>query len=76
MMPAILKVMSLYNQIIKYFDVTPGSQITWTTCSGIVNRYAKAGEAGVKHLTSLLERFVIAKTRILTPWMKMNNRSC
>lgn len=64
MMPAILKVMSLYNQIIKYFDVTPGSQITWTTCSGIVNRYAKArGEAGVKHLTSLLERFVIAKNQ-------------
>ena len=64
LMPAILKVMSLYNQIIKYFDVTPGSQITWTTCSGIVNRYAKArGEAGVKHLTSLLERFVIAKNQ-------------
>ncbi len=38
LMPAILKVMSLYNRIVKYFDVTPGSQITWVTCSGIVNR--------------------------------------
>jgi pyruvate carboxylase len=58
-MPAILKVMSLYNKIIHYFDVTPGSQITWVTCSGIVNKYAKAkGEAGVRHLIDLLRKFV------------------
>lgn len=31
----------LKDRIVKYFDVTPGSQITWVTCSGIVNRYAK-----------------------------------
>ena len=58
-MPAILKVMSLYNRIVRYFDVTPGSQITWVTCSGIVNRYAKEkGDAGVRHVTELLTRFV------------------
>jgi len=58
-MPAILKVMSLYNKIIHYFDVTPGSQITWVTCSGIVNKYAKAkGEAGVRHLIDLLSKFI------------------
>lgn len=61
-MPAILKVMSLYNRIIHYFDVTPGSQITWVTCSGIVNRYAKEkGEAGVKHLIQLLTKFIEEK---------------
>jgi pyruvate carboxylase len=60
LMPAILKVMSLYNQIIHYFDVTPGSQITWVTCSGIVNKYAKEqGSTGVKHLIGLLIKFVI-----------------
>ncbi len=59
LMPAILKVMSLYNQIIHYFDVTPGSQVTWVTCSGMVNRYAKElGHAGVRHLIALLEKFV------------------
>ncbi|NLZ38431.1 MAG: biotin/lipoyl-binding protein [Firmicutes bacterium] len=64
LMPAILTVMSLYNQIIKYFDVTPGSQITWTTCNGIVNRYAKAnGEAGVRHLINLLNTFVYEKNQ-------------
>ncbi|RJR14542.1 MAG: biotin attachment protein [Nitrospiraceae bacterium] len=61
-MPAILKVMSLYNRIIHYFDVTPGSQITWVTCSGIVNGYAKEkGEAGVNHLIDLLSKFIDEK---------------
>ncbi|MEW6068671.1 MAG: biotin/lipoyl-containing protein [Nitrospirota bacterium] len=63
LMPAILKLMSMYNRIIHYFDVTPGSQITWVTCSGIVNKYAKAkGEAGVKHLIKLLTRFIDEKS--------------
>ncbi len=61
-MPAVLKVMSLYNKIIHYFDVTPGSQITWVTCSGIVNKYAKArGEGGVRHLIELLTKFIEKK---------------
>jgi pyruvate carboxylase len=61
-MPAVLKVMSLYNKIIHYFDVTPGSQITWVTCSGIVNKYAKAkGEAGVRLLIKLLTKFIDEK---------------
>jgi pyruvate carboxylase len=59
LMPAVLKVMSLYNRILFYFDVTPGSQITWVTCSGIVNRYAKErGDAGVRHIIRLLTRLV------------------
>ncbi len=61
-MGAILKVMSLYNRMIHYFDVTPGSQITWVTCSGIVNKYAKEwGEAGVRQLVRLLTKFVEEK---------------
>lgn len=59
LMPAILTVMSLFNRIIKYFDVTPGSQITWVTCSGIVNRYAKEqGDRGVEHIIALLKKFI------------------
>jgi pyruvate carboxylase len=62
LMPAILRVMALYNQIVRYFDVTPGSQITWVTCSGIVNRYAKEhGEGGVRRLIALLSKFVEEK---------------
>jgi len=62
LMPAILKVMSLYNKIIRYFDVTPGSQITWVTCSGIVSHYYKeGGERGVAHLIRLLSKLVEEK---------------
>jgi len=64
LMPAILKLMSLYNRIVKYFDVTPGSQITWVTCSGIINRYAKErGDAGVKHVIELMIKFVDDKAQ-------------
>jgi pyruvate carboxylase len=63
LMPAVLKLMSLYNRMIHYFDVTPGSQITWVTCSGIVNKYAKAkGIAGVRHLIELLSKFIDEKS--------------
>lgn len=62
LMPAILKVMSIFNRIVKYFDVTPGSQITWVTCSGIVNMYAKErGMTGVNHIIDLLSKFVDEK---------------
>jgi pyruvate carboxylase len=64
LMPAILKMMSLYNRIVKYFDVTPGSQITWVTCSGIINRYAKErGDAGVRHIIELMTKFVEEKNQ-------------
>jgi pyruvate carboxylase len=70
-MPAILKVMSLYNQVIHYFDVTPGSQITWVTCSGIVNGYAKEkGEAGVEQLIELLAKFIDEKKLKLSAMTK------
>jgi pyruvate carboxylase len=64
LMPSILKMMSLFNKMIYYFDVTPGSQITWVTCSGIVNRYAKEkGETGVSHILRLLTKFIEEKSR-------------
>ena len=64
LMPDILKMMSLYNQIVKYFDVTPGSQITWVTCSGIITKYDKEkGRTGVAHLIGLLIKFVEEKAQ-------------
>lgn len=71
LMPAILRIMSLYNKIVKYFDVTPGSQLTWVTCSGIVNMYAKeGGESGVKHITGLLAKFVQGKKQDMSAMSK------
>ena len=64
LMPDILTMMSLYNRIIRYLDVTPGSQITWVTCSGIINKYQKEkGETGVRHIIQLLKTFVEEKNQ-------------
>ncbi len=58
LMPSILKGMSYGNRIIKYFDVTPGSQITWTTWAGLIQRFNKEeGAQGVTRLFTSLERY-------------------
>ncbi len=65
LMPHILKGMSYGNRIIRYFDVTPGSQITWTTWAGILQRFHKeGGEPGIRKLFSVLDRFFDAAERI------------
>ena len=65
LMPHILKGMSYGNRIIKYFDVTPGSQITWTTWAGILQRtHKEAGEPGIRRLFSVLDRFFEAGERL------------
>ena len=65
LMPHILKGMSFGNRIIKYFDVTPGSQITWTTWAGILQRFHKeGGEPNIKRLFSVLERFFESGERL------------
>jgi pyruvate carboxylase len=63
LMPHILRGMSCGNRFIKYFDVTPGSQITWTTWAGIIQfHYKEGGLKQVEDLLDLCERF-IAKGR-------------
>lgn len=65
LMPFILKGMAFGNRIIRYFDVTPGSQITWTTWAGIVQRFHKeGGEQNVRKLFHVLERYFQAGERI------------
>lgn len=59
LMPYILKGMSYGNRFIRYFDVTPGSQITWTTWVGIIQYHFKdGGIKGVETLLATCERFV------------------
>ena len=65
LMPHILQGMSYGNQFIKYFDVTPGSQITWTTWAGIIQYHFKeGGDKEVQSLLELCQRF-IAKNQSL-----------
>ena len=65
LMPFILKGMAYGNRIIRYFDVTPGSQITWTTWAGILQRVHKeGGEPGVRKLFQVLDRYFQSGERI------------
>ncbi len=65
LMPHILKGMGYGNRIIKYFDVTPGSQITWTTWAGIVQRLHKeGGEPSVRRLFQVLEKYFAGGERL------------
>jgi len=64
LMPFILKGMAYGNRIIKYFDVTPGSQISWTTWAGIIQRIHKeGGEQEVRRLFHVLEKYFQAGER-------------
>ena len=77
LMPWILKGMSLGNQIIKYFDVTPGSQITWTTWAGIIQRrYQEGGEERVVQLLELVERFINGGQKLETLNDEERKRLC
>jgi pyruvate carboxylase len=65
LMPHILRGMSYGNRFIKYFDVTPGSQITWTTWVGIVQfHYKEGGYKAVESLLGLCERFIAVRQRL------------
>ncbi|MFZ5863154.1 MAG: biotin/lipoyl-containing protein [Nitrospirota bacterium] len=65
LMPHILRGMSYGNQFIKYFDVTPGSQITWTTWVGIVQfHYKEGGYKAVESLLGLCEQFIAVRQRL------------
>jgi len=62
LMPYILKGMSYGNRIIRYFDVTPGSQITWTTWAGIIQRLHKeGGEGEIERVLNILNKFTNGK---------------
>ncbi|MGE5752955.1 MAG: biotin/lipoyl-containing protein [Deltaproteobacteria bacterium] len=65
LMPDILKGMAYGNRIIKYFDVTPGSQITWTTWAGILQRLHKEGGShNVRRLFLILDRYFQSGERL------------
>ncbi len=65
LMPHILRGMSDGNRFIKYFDVTPGSQITWTTWAAIVQfHFKEGGYQQVEHLLEACERFIAVGQRL------------
>ncbi|MFH1075595.1 MAG: pyruvate carboxylase [Pseudomonadota bacterium] len=57
LLPSILMVLELYRKLIRYHDVTPGSQVTWTNgYLMVVKAYDRGGMAEVQRIINLLKR--------------------
>ncbi len=55
LLPSILLVLELYRKLIRYHDVTPGSQITWTNgYMMVVKAYERGGMPEVRRIIDLL----------------------
>ena len=56
LLPHMLRFLAAIRQIVRYHDVTPGSQITWNTAFlAVTNAYKRSGEKGVQELIRVAE---------------------
>lgn len=59
LLPYMLRFLAGTRQIVRYHDVTPGSQITWNTAFlAVTGAWKRGGEEAVRHLLQVLERAV------------------
>lgn len=57
LLPYMLRFLAGIRKIVRYHDVTPGSQITWNTAFlAITNVYKEKGEKGVRRLLKVLDK--------------------
>ncbi len=59
LLPHMLRFLEGTRKIVRYHDVTPGSQITWNTAFlGVTSAFKKGGERQVRHFLDTLEAVV------------------
>lgn len=59
LLPYMLRFLSGTRKIVRYHDVTPGSQITWNTAFlAVTQAYKRGGEKEVNHLLQVLESVI------------------
>jgi pyruvate carboxylase len=59
LLPSMLRFLAGTRNIIRYHDVTPGSQITWNTAFlAVTSAFKRGGEPQVRHLLGVLEKAV------------------
>ena len=59
LLPYMLRFLAGTRKVVRYHDVTPGSQITWNTAFlAVTGAYRKGGEKAVRHLLQVLETVV------------------
>ncbi len=71
LLPHMLRFLAGTRQIIRYHDVTPGSQITWNTAFlAVTSAYQRGGEDEVRHLLWILETVIATPEDQLSEEMK------
>jgi pyruvate carboxylase len=71
LLPYMLRFLAGTRKIIRYHDVTPGSQITWNTAFlAVTGAYKRGGEHHVRHLLDVLETVASTPEKKLTPDMR------
>ncbi len=73
LLPYMLRFLAGIRKIVRYHDVTPGSQITWNTAFlAISNVYKEKGEKGVRHLLNVLDKVVTTPEKELDEQTKQD----
>ncbi|MEF2229526.1 MAG: pyruvate carboxylase [Pseudodesulfovibrio sp.] len=67
LLPYMLKFLERTRKVVRYHDVTPGSQITWNTAFlGVTGAYKRGGEREVRRLLNVLDIVTLCKEEDLT----------
>jgi len=67
LLPYMLKFLAGIRKIVRYHDVTPGSQITWNTAFlAVTGAYKRGGRRGLRKLLSVLDQVVTLPEESLT----------
>ena len=71
LLPYMLKFLAGTRKIVRYHDVTPGSQITWNTAFlAVTGAYKRGGDQEVKFLLEVLDYVTTHKEEELSPEMR------
>ncbi|MDE7065041.1 MAG: pyruvate carboxylase, partial [Desulfovibrionaceae bacterium] len=71
LLPYMLKFLAGIRQIVRYHDVTPGSQITWNTAFlAVTGAWKRGGEEEVRYLLSVLDEVTRTPEAELSPEMR------
>ena len=71
LLPYMLGFLSGTRKIVRYHDVTPGSQITWNTAFlAVTGAFKRGGEKEVRHVLQVLESVIDVPEHELSPELK------
>ena len=71
LLPYMLRYLEQTRKIVRYHDVTPGSQITWNTAFlGVTGAYKRGGEDEVRYLLEVMQEVTRTKEDDLSPEMR------